>query len=51
MKRDDALDALVAAITARLGKTDLSAIPVHPEKDARELVMEMVYYLQSGSLA
>lgn len=45
VKKDDVLDALVAAVTAWLGKNGLSSIPEQHEKDARGLAMEMVYFL------
>jgi predicted RNase H-like nuclease len=45
VKKDDVLDALVAAVTARLGKKGLLTIPEHPEKDAKGLVVEMAYIL------
>lgn len=45
VKKDDVLDALAAAVTARLGKKGLSSIPEHHEKDVRGLVMEMVCFL------
>lgn len=42
--RDDILDALAAAVTARFGFDVLKTLPEAPEKDARDLPMEMVYY-------
>ena len=42
--KDDILDALVAAVTARLGHDRLKTIPDCPPKDAKCLPMEMVYY-------
>ena len=45
VKKDDVLDALVAAVTAWLGKNGLLSIPEQHEKDARKLAMEMVYFL------
>jgi predicted RNase H-like nuclease len=45
VKRDDILDAMVAAVTAWLGKNGLLTIPEHTEKDARRLAMEMAYFL------
>ena len=42
--RDDILDALAGAITARLGKQGLMSISQTPEFDVRGLRMEMVYY-------
>jgi len=47
VKKDDILDALAAAVTARLGFDKLSSIPRPPEKDARGLPMEIVYFLFS----
>jgi predicted RNase H-like nuclease len=44
VKRDDVLDALVAAGTAWLGKNGLSSIPEQHKKAARGLTMEMVYF-------
>jgi len=42
---DDVLDALAAAVTARLGHPDrLATLPAKPEPDARGLPMEMVFY-------
>jgi predicted RNase H-like nuclease len=41
---DDILDALSAAVTARLGREGLRSIPEQPERDARGLPMEIVYY-------
>ena len=43
--RDDILDALAAAVTARLGYPDrLATLPDDPPTDARGLPMEMVFY-------
>ncbi len=42
--RDDILDALVAAVTARRGYGRLKAIPDCPPKDCKGLSMEMVYW-------
>ena len=43
--RDDVLDALAAAVTARLGYPDkLATLPENPPTDARGLPMEMVFY-------
>lgn len=43
--RDDVLDALAAAVTARLGYPDrLATLPDDPPTDARGLPMEMVFY-------
>lgn len=44
VKKDDVLDALVAAVTAFLGKNCLSTIPESHVKDAKGLPMEMVYF-------
>ena len=44
--KDDILDALVAAVTAYLGRDDeggLQTIPAHPPKDSTGLPMEMVF--------
>ena len=42
---DDILDALAAAVTARLGHPNrLATLPRNPPRDARGLPMEMVYY-------
>ena len=42
--KDDILDALVAAVTARCGHDCLKTIPDCPPKDCKGLPMEMVYY-------
>jgi predicted RNase H-like nuclease len=42
--RDDILDALAVAITAKFGFGALKTLPEIPEKDAKGLPMEMVYY-------
>lgn len=43
--RDDILDALAAAVTARLGHPNrLATLPAKPPHDDRGLPMEMVYY-------
>jgi predicted RNase H-like nuclease len=47
VRKDDILDALCAAITARIGRENLSSIPNPPEADLEELPMEMVYFLLS----
>jgi predicted RNase H-like nuclease len=47
VKRDDILDALCGALTARKGFANLSAIPLKPEWDRQGLPMEMVYFLSS----
>jgi predicted RNase H-like nuclease len=47
VKKDDILDALCAALTARVGYANLSAIPRQPERDREGLPMEMVYCLFS----
>lgn len=41
--RDDAIDALVGAVTARIGVEDLQTLPKRPEVDGRGLRMEIVY--------
>ena len=43
--KDDILDALVAAVTARRGHKRLKTIPDCPPKDCKGLPMEMVYYM------
>lgn len=46
---DDVLDALAAAVTARLGYPDrLQTVPGHPPRDAHGLPMEMVFYAPSA---
>ena len=47
VKRDDILDALSAAITAKIGFDKLSCLPPQPERDSQGLPMEMVYFLCS----
>jgi predicted RNase H-like nuclease len=47
VKQDDILDALGAAITAKIGFDNLSSLPPHPERDSQGLPMEMVYFLCS----
>lgn len=42
--RDDILDALAAAVTARFGFDALKTLPKAPKKDTKGLPMEMVYY-------
>jgi len=42
--RDDIVDALVAAVTGKLGKRSLQSLPGHPERDSTGLPMEIVYY-------
>ena len=46
--KDDILDALVAAVTARRGHERLKTIPDCPPKDCKGLPMEMVYYKPQG---
>jgi predicted RNase H-like nuclease len=41
--RDDILDALAAAVTARVNQGRLRTIPEIPETDSRDLPMEIVY--------
>lgn len=43
VRRDDVIDALVGAVTARLGAERLRTLPDLPERDSRGLRMEMVY--------
>jgi predicted RNase H-like nuclease len=45
VKKDDILDALAAALTAKLGFDNLSSLPPQPEIDSQGLPMEMVYFL------
>jgi predicted RNase H-like nuclease len=47
VRKDDILDALCAAITAKIGRENLASIPSPPEPDLEELPMEMVYFLLS----
>jgi predicted RNase H-like nuclease len=42
LARDDIVDALVGAVTARFAKP-LRRIPEHPARDEKELIMEIVY--------
>ena len=42
---DDLLDALAAAMTGFAGRNRLKTLPPSPERDARGLPMEMVYFL------
>ena len=44
INKDDILDALVAAVTAKIGFNSLRTIPAVPEHDEMGLRMEMVYY-------
>ena len=46
--KDDILDALVAAVTARVDHDRLKTIPDCPPKDCKGLPMEMVYYKPQG---
>jgi predicted RNase H-like nuclease len=41
--QDDAIDALVGAVTARIGVENLQTLPDRPELDGRGLRMEMVF--------
>ena len=41
---DDILDALVAAVTVKIGRERYQTLPPNPCKDSRGLPMEMVYY-------
>ena len=47
VKRNDVLDGLCGAVTAMIGRENLSSIPNQPEKDPEGLPMEMVYFLFS----
>ena len=50
--RDDILDALAAAITAHLVRTEPSGLrtaPANPPTDSKGLRMEMVYWLPAGA--
>jgi predicted RNase H-like nuclease len=42
--KDDILDALAAAVTAKLANGSLRSLPEVPERDLTGLPMEMVYY-------
>jgi predicted RNase H-like nuclease len=42
---DDLLDALAAAMTGLIGRTNLKTLPPSPEHDAYGLPMEMVYFI------
>jgi len=44
LNRDDIIDALATAVTAFLSKGTLSTLPRHPQRDARGLPMEIVYF-------
>ena len=46
--KDDILDALAAAVTARCDHDRLKTIPDCPPKDCKGLPMEMVYYKPQG---
>lgn len=46
--RDDILDALVVAVTALLGGMRLASLPEEPERDARDLPMEINYCIISN---
>ena len=43
--RDDIVDALVALVTAKVPNSDQRTAPSNPERDSRNLPMEMVYAL------
>lgn len=43
VERDDILDAMAAAVTARVNPVELQTLPERPPKDTYELPMEMVY--------
>jgi predicted RNase H-like nuclease len=51
VKKDDILDALVAAVTARCGFKALKTIPDAPEHDETGLPMEIVYYLLTQDIS
>lgn len=42
---DDLMDALAAAVTGLLGGKEFKTLPETPERDARGLPMEMVYFI------
>jgi predicted RNase H-like nuclease len=44
LARDDILDALVVAVTARGGYGAYATLPATPEQDATGLPMEIVYW-------
>ena len=43
VKRDDILDALVAAVTASMERHGLASLPTIPENDSRGLPMQILY--------
>ena len=43
MRPDDVIDALAGAVTGLVGVTRLRTLPETPERDARNLRMEIVY--------
>ncbi len=43
LRPDDVIDALVGAVTARLGAERLRTLPATPEHDSKGLRMEIVY--------
>ena len=43
VKRDDMLDSMVAAITAKFGNNRLGTLPKNPKTDSTGLPMEIVY--------
>jgi predicted RNase H-like nuclease len=45
VSKDDILDALAAAVTGLVGRTNLKTLPPSPEHDAYGLPMEMVYFI------
>lgn len=47
--RDDVVDALAGAVTARLGAPGLKTLPATPERDSRNLRMEIVYCVTESS--
>ena len=50
VNKDDILDSLVAAVTAKCGFDSLRTIPDAPEHDETGLPMEMVYYTPDGKI-
>lgn len=50
VNKDDILDSLVAAVTAKFGFNSLKTIPNAPEHDETGLPMEVVYYTPEGKI-
>jgi predicted RNase H-like nuclease len=48
VRKDDVIDALAGAVTALVGVLKLRTLPETPERDARNLRMEMVYAGEAG---